>query len=315
MSDEFDRIARLRERLKHGTGAGVLVGIGDDAALLAGGSDNLALSVDAAVEGVHFERTFAPLATLAARAFSAALSDLAAMAALPYSALCSLILPPQLTEAEFDSLIDGLAEASAHYACPIVGGNLASGRELSITTSVVGRVRGRGLLRSGAQPGDRVCVTGSLGGAALGLRLLQRGATARAPAFALRWQNPQARIAEGQQLRAIASAAIDVSDGALQDLGHLCEASSLGAVLFAESLPFEAGFSEVARELGCDPVALALCGGEDYELLYTVPRDAPSIGPGTCIGHMTATPGRPSVLGSDGRALPLSGRGYRHFAE
>jgi thiamine-monophosphate kinase len=314
MSDEFDRIARLRERFKHGAGAGVLVGIGDDAALLAADGDRLALSVDCAVEGVHFERAFGPLATLAARAFSAALSDLAAMAALPCAALSSLILPAQLTEAEFDGLIDGLASAAERYACPIVGGNLASGRELSITTTVVGRVHGDGLLRSGAQPGDRVCVTGSLGGAALGLRLLQRGAAERGPAFALRWQEPQARIAEGQQLRALASAAIDVSDGALQDLGHLCEASGLGAELFAEALPYQPGFVELARELGEDPVSLALCGGEDYELLYTVARDAPSIGPGTCIGRMTSTPGRPSVLAADGRALGLSISGYRHFA-
>jgi thiamine-monophosphate kinase len=314
MSDEFDRIARLRERFKQGTGAGVLLGIGDDAALLAAGGGKLALSVDCAVEGVHFERAFGPLATLAARAFSAALSDLAAMAALPCAALSSLILPAQLTEADFDSLIDGLAGASVRYACPIVGGNLASGRELSITTTVVGRVPGDGLLRSGAQPGDRVCVTGSLGGAALGLRLLQRGAAARAPAFALRWLDPQARIAEGQQLRALASAAIDVSDGALQDLGHICEASGLGAQLFADALPYEPGFVELCRELGEDPVSLALCGGEDYELLYTVPHDAPSIGPGTCIGRMTSAPGQPSVLAADGSALTLSTSGYRHFS-
>jgi thiamine-monophosphate kinase len=235
------------------------------------------------------------------------------MAALPRAALCSLILPAQLTEAEFDSLIDGLAEASARYACPIVGGNLSAGDQLSITTSVVGRVDGCGLTRSGAQLDDQVCVTGSLGGAALGLQLLQRSAAARAPGFERRWQNPQARIVEAQALRGIATAAVDVSDGALQDLGHLCDASGLGAELFAAALPLEPGFAELARELGLDPLALALHGGEDYELLYTVPRDAPSIGPGTCIGRMTAALGPPRVLGADGRPLVVAGGGFTHF--
>jgi thiamine-monophosphate kinase len=313
MSDEFDRIARLRARFNDGAGPGVLLGIGDDAAVLAASGDNLVLSVDTSVQGVHFERAFAPLPVIAARAFSAALSDLAAMAALPRAALCSLIMPAQLTEAEFDAVIEGLADASARYACPIVGGNLSAGRELSITTSVVGLVEGCGLQRSGARLGDRVCVTGSLGGAALGLQLLQRSAAGRAPGWAERWQNPQARIAEAQALRGIATAAIDVSDGALQDLGHLCEASGLGAELFAEALPLEPGFRELARELGLDPLALALHGGEDYELLYTVPRDAPSIGPGTCIGRMTPAAGAPSVLGADGRPLPLAGGGFKHF--
>ncbi|HEX4352378.1 MAG TPA: thiamine-phosphate kinase [Polyangiales bacterium] len=312
MSDEFERIARLRERFQSVVSSDVLVGIGDDAAVIAASPDNLALSVDSAVEGVHFERSFGSLHAIAARAFTAAISDLAAMAARPSSALSSLILPP-LTEAEFDELCAGLADASARYRCPIVGGNLASGRELSITTTVIGRLSGRGLSRAGAKPGDRICVTGPLGSAALGLLLLQRMAAERGPLFVERFRSPHARIAEAEQIRDFASAAIDVSDGTLQDLGHVCAASGCGAELSAAALPFEPGFTDLARALGVDPLTLALFGGEDYELIYTVPEDARSIGPGRCIGRITSQRDI-LVLDEHGHAIELSGRGYRHFA-
>jgi thiamine-monophosphate kinase len=311
MADEFDRIARLRQRFGGVGDPELLVGIGDDAAVLHAGTDNLVVSVDAAVEGVHFERHFAALSVLGARAFSAAVSDLAAMAAKPRNALISLVLPAQLTEEDFDGLIEGLASAATNYACPIVGGNLAAGGELSIHTTVLGSVRGTGLLRSGARAGDRICVTGTLGSAGLGLWLLQHAAAERGPSFVTRWQQPRARIPEAQQLLSLASAAIDVSDGALQDLGHLCEASRLGAEIEANRLPFDPGFSELAQQLGQDPLALALLAGEDYELLYTVPEGS-EIGPGTCIGHMTADPAL-RVLDSLRRPLSFAGRGYRHF--
>jgi thiamine-monophosphate kinase len=115
-------------------------------------------------------------------------------------------------------------------------------------------------------------------------------------------------------LRGVASAAIDVSDGALQDLGHLCEASGLGAEIQAEQLPLESGFGELARELGHDPLRLALLGGEDYELIYTVPDDSADVGPGRCIGRMTPNPGKVLVFDGRGRPLPLQAHGYRHFA-
>jgi thiamine-monophosphate kinase len=312
MADEFDRIARLSERFRSAIDSGILVGIGDDAAVLAARTENLVVSVDAAVEGIHFERHFAALSILGARAFSAAVSDLAAMAATPRHALVSLVLPQRLTEPDFDALIDGLAGAATRYACPIVGGNLSAGSELGIHTSVFGGVSGTGLMRSGARAGDRICVTGTLGSAGLGLWLLQHAAAERGPAFVTRWQQPCARVSEAQQLLGLASSAIDVSDGALQDLGHLCEASGLGAELEAGRLPFEPGFSALADELGLDALALALLAGEDYELLYTVPEGL-EIGPGTCVGHMI-TDASVRVLDSQRRPLSFSGRGYRHFA-
>ena len=315
MSDEFERIAKLRERFATSTAPQVLLGIGDDAAILRNPGADVVLSVDTAVENVHFTRVIAPLPAIGARAFSAAISDLAAMGARPQAALSSLIVPRELSLDEFDALTRGIAQAAADYACPVVGGNLSSGKELSVTTTVIGTTTGLGLCRSGARPGDRIYVTGTLGDAALGLRLLQRGAAERGPEFVARWQAPRARIAEGITLLGRASAAIDISDGALQDLGHVCEASGLGAEIIASRLPLRAGFDALASALKLDPLELALFGGEDYELIFTLPEHAEEPGFGTCIGRMLATPNTVRVIDDQGGILPLAGRGYRHFGE
>lgn len=315
MSDEFERIAKLRERFAASGAQQVLLGIGDDAAVLRNPNADVVLSVDTAVDGVHFTRALAPLPAIGARAFSAAISDLAAMGARPQAALSSLIVPRELSLQEFEALTLGIAQAAADYACPVIGGNLSSGNQLSVTTTVIGTSHGAGLCRSGARPGDRIYVTGTLGDSALGLALLKRGAAERGPEFVARWRAPRARIAEGIALLGRASAAIDVSDGALQDLGHVCEASGLGAEVFAGRVPLRAGFSALAAELGLNPLELALFGGEDYELIFTLPDQAQEPGLGTCIGRMLATPGPVRVLDDQGGIVPLAGRGYRHFGE
>lgn len=307
--DEFERIARLRSVFTPRADTNLLLGIGDDAAVLERPNQNLALSVDTAVDGVHFRREFADWQTLAARAFSAALSDLAAMGAQPRAALLSLIAPATVDDTAFDELVRGYGEAAAHYACPVIGGNLSRGSELSLTTTVIGELHGMGLTRHGARPGDEIYVTGVLGAVGLGLALLLAGRPERGPQFVERWCKPEARIAEGRALAGIATAAIDVSDGAIQDLGHLCAASGVGAQLDAEALPTLPGFSELARELGHDPTELALTGGEDYELIFTLPNGTAS-GTGTRIGRITEGSG--VVVQRGGERLEI-GRGYRHF--
>jgi thiamine-monophosphate kinase len=309
---EFDRIVEL-QRLFGPTSAAVQLGIGDDAALLHPHTKPWVLSVDAAVESVHFERSFASWSELGMRAFSAAVSDLAAMASTPVAALSSLIAPSDFPADAFRELNSGIARGAAAYGCPVIGGNLSAGRELSITTTVIGSLPARPLLRSGAQPGDHIYVTGPLGSAALGLLLLQRGAAERGPRFVEAWRRPEARLREGQTIAGHATAAIDVSDGALQDLGHICAASQLGAQLEAARLPFAPGFETLARELGADPLALALLGGEDYELIYTWPADVEETGPGTYIGKISLLPGAPQVLDAQGQIVTPSGWGYRHF--
>lgn len=313
MSDEFDRISQLQARFGRFTSQDVVVGIGDDAAVLKVMDPHQVLSVDSAVEGVHFTRELASWEQIGGRAFTAAISDLAAMGAQPRAALLSLIVPRDLPLSMFDDLIEGVARAASDYACPVVGGNLAAGGEVSVTTTVIGSCAGTMLLRSGARPGDAIYVTGVLGSAALGLLLLQRGAAERGPEFVKAWREPRARIAEGRALAGHAHAAIDVSDGALQDLGHLTAASGVGAEIEAARVPLSPGFADLARALGLDPLALAMFGGEDYELIYTLPENSSDPARGTRIGRVVETPGAARVLDADGAPIALPGTGYRHF--
>ncbi|MET0386360.1 MAG: thiamine-phosphate kinase [Polyangiales bacterium] len=311
---EFDRVAEL-SRLFAATGdaaEAVQLGIGDDAAILQPQAAPWVFSVDVAVEHVHFERRFASWEQIGGRAFTAAISDLAAMGARPLAALCSLILPAGFPDLDFSALNRGLAGSATRYACPVIGGNLSSGREVSITTTVIGLLQSRGLLRSGARPGDAVYVTGPLGSAALGLQLLLRAETQRGASFIDAWRLPTARLDAGLLLAPWASAAVDVSDGALQDVGHIAAASSVAIELESARIPSAPGFTELTRELGLDPLTLALLGGEDYELIYTLPPHV-AVGPGTCIGRVLAGTPDVRVVDSQGDALSLLGRGYRHF--
>ncbi|HEX7480271.1 MAG TPA: thiamine-phosphate kinase [Polyangiales bacterium] len=312
MSDEFARIARLT-RLLQSTAPQIELGIGDDAAILRRPEGRVVLSVDASVENVHFRREFAALDVIGARAFSAAVSDLAAMGAQPTAALTAVCLRASTSDEELMALMTGVAAAAQRYACPVVGGNLSQASELSITTTVVGELCGRALTRSGARAGDGIYVTGTLGAAGLGLLLLQRGQAQREPRFVERWRNPTAQLALGQRLLQLATAAIDVSDGALQDLEHLCDASGVGAVLDAPAIPLLPGFAELARSVGRDPIELALCGGEDYELLFTASDHALAQTLGTRIGVATRQAGELRVRDAHGQAIELQHRGYRHF--
>lgn len=268
MASEHERIAEIRARLSRTAlpAPGVALSIGDDAAILDSTAADSVLSVDAQVEGVHFRREWLTLRQLGARAMASALSDLAAMGATPRAALLSIICPSDLADHELYEIIDGAGDAQARYACPVVGGNLARGAQLSLTTTVIGSAPSQPMTRSGARPGDGLYVTGVLGSAALGLALLKRGITERAPGHAERWRVPTARIDEGRRVAEHAHAAIDVSDGLLQDLRHICAASSVGCVVDVAALPRPAE-AALAHELGLELEQLALCGGEDYELL------------------------------------------------
>lgn len=310
--DEFARIREL-SRLFSGQHDAVLTDIGDDAAVLRPQSQPLVVSVDVAVEGVHFERTLLSFAELGARAMSAAVSDLAAMGARPLAALCSLIAPRTLPRADFFALHAGIAQAARDYACPVIGGNLSSGHELSLSTTVLGALPGPGLYRSGARAGDAIYVTGYVGSAALGLKLLQLGAAERAPEFVRAWRAPRARISEGLALSGVATSAIDISDGVLADLSHICEASGLGAAIEAGLVPFAPDMVEIATSLGADPLALALTGGEDYELVYTLPKGVSDPCHGTRIGRMLEDRGPARVIGADGAPILIHGSGYEHF--
>ena len=227
--------------------------IGDDAAVL---DDGLLLAVDTVVAGVHF-RADTPLADVGWKALTVNVSDIAAMGGTPGHAVVAVAAP---SDTDLDLIYEGMAEASATYGCPVVGGDLANANELVVTVAVTGRVDGAPVLRSGAKPGDGIYVTGPLGAAA-------------AAGYRVR---PQARLAEGQAARAAgATAMIDVSDGLVADLGHIADASGVGYEL--DRVPVAEGATEEQ----------ALRGGEDYELVFTGIDLPVGIRIGTCTADVS----------------------------
>ncbi len=315
---EEGRIARLRAIFSRGVPRGALgleVDIGDDAAVLAPALGREVLSVDAHVEGVHFRRAWLSLHELGARAATAALSDLAAMGAEPRAVLLSLALSDDVTDDQLDALAVGVREAADDVGARVVGGNLTRASEISLHTTVLGRMTEAPLRRVGAKVGDGVFVTGTLGAAALGLAALEAGRHAE-PSFApfvARWRRPHARITEGRRIALLATAAIDVSDGLVVDLERLAAASGVGVDLRVSELPFAPGHAASAASLGRDSVALALGGGEDYELAFTAPIGMAVSDLATRIGEVV---GRPGVVVRDaaGGEIAVSRSGFDHFA-
>jgi len=324
---EFRLIDRIRERTAQGR-EDVKLGIGDDAAVVAPpAGQELAIAIDTMVEGVHFPHGTAA-ADIGWKSLAVNLSDLAAMGASPAWALLALSLPAQSAE-PLGAFIDGYAEGFAQLAQPhrlaLIGGDTTRGA-LSISVAVHGFVPpGKALTRSGARAGDIVLVTGTLGDAAAGLHLLQRGARVeegdgRAAYLIERLHRPTPRLSTGLALRDRASACIDVSDGLLADLGHICEASGLGAEIEAELLPrspmLMASFDDISVR------DFALAGGDDYELCFTVPpslvaevqSDLARLGCGaTRIGRMLEGAGV-RVRDAQGQWLETAPRGWDHFA-
>ena len=313
-SGEHPRIARLLRRLR--TSDALLVPNGDDAAVLRPDPRPVVVSVDAVVEGIHFRRAFAPLDVLARRAAVAALSDLAAMGAEPTALFVALVLPSALTDDELERIMDGIERAAEEVGAVVAGGNLSGGSTLSITTTVVGHAHGEPLTRSGARPGDGLYVTAPLGHAALGLELLLRGGgPSEAQPYRKAWLEPRAHFAEGRALAGEAHAGIDISDGLVQDLGHLCEAGDVGATLDLDAaIAADPPFDVMAQRLGVDPLRLRLAGGESYGLLFAA-SDSPPIA-ATRVGTVDAEPG--IRLRHEGAVVPVasvvdSAGGFDHF--
>ncbi len=309
---EFGLIERIaRAARKRGSGRAVVVGIGDDAAVLRPrAGEDLVTSIDAMVEGVHFRWQTQSPRQIGRRALVSGLSDLAAMGARPLGCTVGLAAPPGLSLQRVDSLVAGLLDEASTHACPLVGGNLTRASETSLHVSVQGAVaRGRALTRGGARPGDRICVTGTLGGMALEVARAERGGgrVRRVP-------EPRLRAGRALARQRGIGGCIDVSDGLEADLGHLLAAGrgKLGAEIETARVPGPRGFAAACARAGLDPERLALTGGEDYELLFTVRPNGPSAAqlarrlglPVTEIGRVAkGAPGRPH--GAPG--------GWRHF--
>jgi thiamine-monophosphate kinase len=268
--DEFELIARI-ERIARDRLPGVSLGIGDDAALLRlRPGEEVVVTTDAFFEDVHFRwRDEAP-AHVGRRAMVACLSDLAAMGARPLGCTLGLAAPGSLALRRFDALVRGVVAEGMRHRAPLVGGNLSRARETSLSLTGLGAVAaGAALTRRGTRAGDRVLVTGTLGAAALDRARAARGGRLR--------HDQQPRLEAGRRLARVPGvvACIDVSDGLLADLAHLL-GSRLELPLARERLPLARGLRAGARRLGLEPERLALAGGEDYELLFTLRGETPS---------------------------------------
>ena len=296
---EFEFIEWIRSQ-GAADAAAVPVGPGDDCAVVACGSERVLVTVDQVLDGVHFVLSDHGARAAGRKALARNLSDIAAMAAAPMGAVASVALPRGMQRADAEEIYHGLRDVGDEFGCPVVGGDVGSwDGALAISVTVFGRPGGiEPVLRSGATPGDAICVTGAFGGA---------WRTERHLTFTPRVREAR-DLADGYDLHAM----IDVSDGLAADLAHLCTASSVGAEILAADVPVH------PDAVGLDA---ALGDGEDYELLFTLPveqasrvtADQPLDVPVTRVGTVTAESAR-TLVHPDGRREELKATGWEHEA-
>lgn len=325
---EFEFIDSLRRRFGSG--------IGDDAAIFHSGvGKDTVITTDLLVEDIDFRRTTAPALLLGHKALAVSLSDIAAMGARPRWSLISIGVPDDVWQTDFvDQFYDGLANLAQRYDVQLIGGDTSRTKERVVVDSiVVGECSfGRAVKRAGAEPGDQIFVTGSLGGAAAGLRLIERGAHLAEQNLAdddsqkidhvlLRQLRPEARVGWGMVIgeERLASSMIDISDGLSSDLNHLCRASGVGALIESSLLPIDHRVVELCGRRALDPLQLALHGGEDFELLFTVKADSVARLPRrvdgveiTRIGEVTKE-GNGVKISEGSRVWELNPGGWKHF--
>ncbi len=333
---EFDFINWLRQRTTGESASSSLVtGIGDDAAIVRSTSGKeTVITSDLLVEDVDFRLSTTPAYLLGHKALAVSLSDIAAMGARPCWALVSIGVSQDVWQTDFvERLYNGLLELAGRYDVKLIGGDISRSDKVVIDSIVVGECAvDSAVKRSGAKPGDQIFVTGSLGVAAAGLRLIERGAHLAEQNFAdddsqkldhllIRHLRPEPRVGWGLVLgqERLATSMIDLSDGLSSDLNHLCSESQVGALIESSLLPIDIHVSELCGRRALDPLQLALDGGEDYELLFTVkpteanrlPRRVDGVGI-TRIGEIKAA--SEAVRISEGsRVWELKPAGWKHF--
>jgi thiamine-monophosphate kinase len=308
----IDRIRRQAGKLP-----GVVAGIGDDCAVLrlAAGHDVL-VTTDFTLEGVHFRREWHAAEVVGHRCLARGLSDIAAMGGEPVAAFLSLALPGDLAQKWVDGFLRGLLRLARRYKVTLAGGDTAQSPAGVLADIVVlgSAPKGKGVRRSGARPGDRIYVTGELGGAVAALELLRAGKKVRAADFPRHfWPEPRIEVGKFLRRKNLASAMIDISDGLSTDLAHICEESGVGAEIEAEAIPLaRVGKRAVKLEF-------ALHGGDEYELIFTaragrrVPRRIAGVAV-TEVGRIVRSAGI-ALVNSDGKQTRLRPQGWQHFSE
>ena len=305
---EKSLIRRIRQRAGDTTG---VIGIGDDCACIRVPNGHEALvTTDFSLEDIHFRRKFQPAASVGHRCLVRGLSDIAAMGGTPLAVFLSLAVPAKLPQRWVDEFLGGLLKLASKFAVPLAGGDTSkSPQKILADIVVLGSVpRGKAILRSGARPGNRIFVTGTLGGAATSLAALLRGNRNQIPAQSLNryfYLSPRVEVGRILREKGLATSMIDISDGLSTDLSHICEESKVGAELIADAIPHPE-----------TDLQFALHGGEDYELLFTapakaaVPRRIANV-PITQIGRIVR--GRKMSLRTSGKLQKLAPEGWEHF--
>jgi thiamine-monophosphate kinase len=315
---EFALIDRLR-RLVPGRCPGLIVGIGDDAAVLETADEACyqLVTADLLVENQHFSFTWCGPEAVGFKAVEANVSDIAAMGGEPGAMLVSLALPPETPVETAEALYRGMGRSCRRNRVTVVGGDTTRGEAITVSITLMGKVAvDRLCLRSHARVGDLIGVTGTLGGSAAGLSLMQRNLPVSRD---LRRKHlvPECRLDAAPLLAPLVNAMIDVSDGLAPEVGHICDRSGVGARIAADQIPLHPGVAAAAGALGRDPLGFALGGGEDYELLFTLaPRNLERLRRSglnfTVVGEIVpAAAGRLLVI-AGGVSVPLQG-GYNHF--
>lgn len=323
----IDVLARMAVDLRAGPGNAdsysfdLAVDNGDDTAVWNPGRGKTLFTTDTMVEGVHFTRETTPWRDLGWKSLASNISDVASMGGLPTYALVTLGLPPETEVSDLESLYEGMLEISNEYKMAIIGGDMVRSPVVFINVALTGVMQGEPMVRTGAQPGDLVAVTGHLGSSGGGLKLMLAGdAETGEAADYLResHRRPRPAVAGGQSLvDAEVLTAMDVSDGLADDFSKLCRASGVSGTIFADRLPIHPSLS---KQFPNDYQDLALGGGEDYVLLFTGPsakvNHVVSILPigAAVVGEIEAgEPGKITVVDAQGNEIPATSRGWDHF--
>lgn len=333
---EFGLIERIRRRAGLSQPS-IIMGIGDDTAAVSPSPQYISLvTQDLLIEGIHFDLSYFTPYNLGKKVLSVNLSDIAAMGGIPKYFLVSLGIPKHLSIQFIDDLYQGMMDLATVYDVSLIGGDTSScRRDLFINVTVIGEVfKEQLILRRGARSGDSIFVTGSLGDSSLGLRILQdhssRDDRNKYKSSIEKHLSPWPRIREGRLLaeRRLASAMIDISDGLLSDLRHICVESRVGAILWLEKIPLSEEYREYFKSFAPQDNneltrwKLALTGGEDYELIFTVPpKKRPVVEEFIHAGMLNATKIGEISQGKEGIKVTLGGdreikfprEGYRHF--
>lgn len=311
----------------------IVLGIGDDAAIIHSPPRKfLLISTDTLREDIHFKKRYCTFYDIGWKSVAVSISDIAAMGGIPRYLLLSIAAPYKTSVRDLDQLLKGVEDITTRYEVSLIGGNVSRSRGgVSVDTTVIGELRkGEGLVRSRAAVGDLIYVTGTVGSSAIGLSILKSSfhtpttAVPSSISFVSDHLRPAPRVKEGVILRTnrLATAMIDISDGLLADLGHICEQSNVGACIHSNFIPLQKVPQRVKRKLEKDPLFYALYGGEDYELIFTIKskdkgkleaickREKIDV---TLIGEIVPKKRGIRLMGKDGIEKVIQAEGYDHF--